>query len=404
MSIVVLVLKCYLRISFQTLIDQVTMQDCSKTVLHIRSSGGMLGAENVILEIAKHSREWGYQSIVGALHDIRDPDPELLAVAGENGLQIVKFTCSERIDFECAKQIKKFVASEKVNVLHCHGYKEDVYGVLSRVSVPKIATNHLWKTNSIMLRLYRIIDAFLLRRFDLVAGVSDEIVAEMKGRGIKNSVKVPNGIDVKKFHIEKKVARSALHFGLNPHSTLFGMISSLTSEKNHALVVDALARLENEDIELLIVGDGPLLSKLKKRVARLGVSDRVFFVGRQNNIREILSVVDVFLLSSIKEGLPMALLEAMACGKAVIVSRVGENAHVVDDGRNGLVVESGDVSGFTNAMQVLINRKDLITEFGRKARKTVEQKFSSKIMTRSYCHLYDQALTGSVSLSQSNRI
>lgn len=361
-------------------------------VLHLRSSGGVLGAENVLLEIAKHSNLYGYQPVVGVLTDSGDPSPELLSVALDNGLRAVEFICHPPMDLSCARSIRAFVSVNRVSLLHCHGYKEDFYGLLSQSGVPKLATNHLWKTHSLMLRLYRIMDIFLLRRFDLVTGVSDEIVEEMKRLGITRSVKVQNGVDLDRFGVVSGVQGGDERLGTHSRGVVFGMVSSLTSEKNHALAIDALAGLEDQNAQLLVVGDGPLLGALQDRAVRSGVGERVHFMGRQRNIREILSVVDVFLLSSLKEGLPMALLEAMACGKAAIVSRVGENAHVIEDNINGILVDSGDLFSFVKAMQLLIHRKDLIEKFGREARKTVEKKFSSLRMTWDYCQLYDQLL------------
>lgn len=364
-------------------------------VLHLRSSGGLLGAENVILEIAKHSKEYGYNSIIGVLKDARDPEPEILTVARKNGLQAVEFDCRRRIDFQCAKLIKKFVIDNDVSLLHCHGYKEDFYGLLCNSHIPLFATNHLWKTNSLMLRLYRGLDAFLLRRFNLVAGVSDEIVSEMYKLGIKEPIKVQNGVDIDKFNIDPKAEGLVREFGLNSNGIVFGMVSSLTSEKDHAIAINSFAKLEGAHAQLLIVGAGPLLQDLQTQVKRLGLDKKVFFIGRQKNIREILSIVDVFLLPSLKEGLPMALLEAMACGKAVIVSRVGENENVVLDKINGILFKPGDLEALVDAMEFLVERGDMVKQFGRQARLTVEAHFSSKKMTRHYCDLYDKIIKGS---------
>jgi len=363
-----------------------------KKILHLRSSGGLLGAENVLLEIARHSHRFGYQSIVGGVRDIRDPVPDLVSIAFENGLQAVEFPCSKRIDLNCARAIRKFVAEKNIDLLHCHGYKEDIYAILARVRVPKIATNHLWKTNTLLLHAYRMIDALVLRQFNCVAGVSGEIVKQMKRLGIKNPVKIQNGIDINRFNVDPPVEGLAETLGVSSHVPVFAMISSLTSEKNHALVLDVLAALKNKNVQLLIVGEGPLLGELKKRVARLCLTEKVIFAGRRSNIREILSIVDVFMLPSLKEGLPMALLEAMACGKAVISSRVGEIENVIEHGFNGVIVEPGDAFTLTQAMEKFMKQRDLIKKFGYEARKTVEKYFSSQTMTRKYCHLYDRVL------------
>ena len=368
-------------------------KNCEK-VLHLRSSGGLLGAENVILEIANHSERFGYKSIIGVLHDPRDAASEMLNVAQSNGVETHSFVCKSRIDFKAIKEINNIVCTNNIRVLHCHGYKEDVYGILARAGVPLLATNHLWKTNSLMLRIYKIIDAFLLRYFSMVIGVSDEIVAEMQKKGIKKALKVANGVDTRKYHITTKNIELSNNLGLDQDQVIFGMVSSLTSEKNHSCAITAFADLEDKKSQLLIVGDGPLLEELKGQAISMNISERVFFAGRRSNIGEILSVVDVFLLPSLMEGLPMALLEAMACGKAVIVSRVGENANVVENNMSGIIVEPSDVAGLANAMQLMLKRDDLRNEFGQQARKTVKKKYSSDVMTYNYCQLYDQILAG----------
>lgn len=365
--------------------------DKQKKVLHLRSSGGLLGAENVILEIAAHGCRFGYQSVIGVLRHREDPSPEILSIAAKKKMPTVEFVCDRRIDLKAARAIRKFISTDGVDLMHCHGYKEDIYGFLSRASIPKMATNHLWKTNTSLLRLYRVVDGIVLRQFWCVAGVSGEIVRDMRRFGIRNPIKIQNGIDVHRFKIDPPAEGLAEKFGLPAGGTVFVMISSLTSEKNHAVAIAAMARLKQEKIQLLIVGDGPLEDELKGLVTRLRLMENVFFAGRQRNIREILSIAHVFLLPSLKEGLPMALLEAMACGKAVIVSGVGEIESVVADGVNGLVVENDPVA-FARAMELLLNSRELMHDFGQQARNIIEKQFSSERMTRRYCRLYDRLI------------
>lgn len=363
------------------------------TILHLRGGWQVLGAENVITEIANHSEEYGYTSIIGVINDVRDTRTDFTDKLHENDIKTLGISCSGRFDIGCANTIKQIIIDNNISVLHSHGYKEDFYAILSNTSIPKMATNHLWKTNTLMLRLYRALDALLLRRFDLVAGVSDEIIREMNNLGIHKTIKVPNGIDVHKFHITPTKSKKLLYeFGMRADGFIFGMISSLTSEKNHTLAIKALAKLPYAHSQLLIVGDGPQLGNLQSLVNQLDLSNRVFFVGRKNNIAEILSAIDVFLLPSLMEGLPMALLEAMACGKAVIASRVGENANVISDKINGLLFDSGDLAELTSVMNVLLGDADLVKQFGLQARITVETDFSSTTMTRNYCNCYDSLL------------
>lgn len=361
-------------------------------IFHLRGGGQVLGAENVITEIASNSEKYGYTSIIGIINDVRNTRTDFIDKLHENDIKTLEISCSGRFDIGCANTIKQIIIDNNISVLHAHGYKEDFYAILSNTSIPKMATNHLWKTNTLMLRLYRALDVLLLRRFDLVAGVSDEIIREMNGLGIRKTVKIANGIDVNKFHISPKSNSLLDEFGMRAEGLVFGMISSLTTEKNHALAINALSNIENTDSQLLIVGDGPQLANLQSLVNQLDLTSRVFFVGRKNNVAEILSAIDVFLLPSLMEGLPMALLEAMACGKAVIASRVGENANVITDKINGLLFDSGDLAELISAMNLLLGDAELVKQFGLQARKTVEADFSSSTMTRNYCNCYDKLL------------
>ena len=362
-------------------------------VLHLRSSGGLLGAENVILEIAKNSKNFGYNSIIGAIKDYKDPIPDFLEVAKKKyRLDTLLLENRRILDLNCASALRKYVVQNNIKLLHCHGYKEDYFAVLSRVSIPKIATNHLWKNTTFKLRVYRLIDALFLRLFDRVVGVSDELAQEMKKLGISNVNKIANGVDVERFTIASKSALMLERFNIDPDAIVLGMVSSLTPEKNHKVVLDALANIRDPEVKLLIVGDGPQDAVLRRKATEMNLQQSVIFAGRQENIPEILSIVDIYLLPSIAEGLPISLLEAMACGKAVVASRVGENEKVITHKENGLLVEPGNLSELINCIEFFLKEKTLIREYGIKARRTVESNFSSNVMAGNYCKVYSELL------------
>lgn len=364
----------------------------NRTVLHLRSSGAHLGAENVILEIAKNSNEFGYSSIIGAIKDARDPSPVFLDVARDLGLQTILFKNRRMVDLQCAAEIRVFIEENQVQVLHCHGYKEDFFGILSRSRVPKVATNHLWKNSNLKLRVYRVLDAFLLRFFDRVVGVSGELVSEMERFGIKNISKIANGIDIGKYVVVGRSYRLLDKFSISVNAVVLGMVSSLTPEKNHRIAIECLERMKDPRLVLLIVGDGGQEDFLKEIVTRKGLDRQVIFAGRQEIIPEILSIVDIYLLPSLAEGLPMSLLEAMACGKAVIASRVGENENVITHQENGLLFVSGDLSELVNVVGQLVDNPQLRKKYGEKARQAVVSCFSSAAMTAKYCKLYQDLL------------
>ncbi len=372
-------------------------------VLHLRSSAAYLGAESVIIEIAKCSPEFGFQSIIGGIKNDKDPYPEFLSIAHKMNIETVLFDGKGRVDFTRAKKIRNYINKNHINIVHCHGYKEDFYGIISSTRIPKIATNHLWKIPSthilkirnIRARIYPMLDALFLRFFDKVTGVSIEIVEKMNRYGIKNTIVIPNGVDTTKFDIRPKSLELLSSFGFEEKNIIIGMISSLSQEKGHKYAIEAFHRIIQDFpiAKLLIIGGGlPGLDEyeieIKMQVKELGLDNNVIFAGKQKDIPNILSIIDIFLLPSLQEGLPMALLEAMSSGKAVIATNVGEIANVVTHYKSGILIVPKNINELKNAILYLFKNRECISSFGRFARETVVKQYSSRIMTKKYCEIY----------------
>lgn len=365
-----------------------------KKILHIRSSGGILGAENVIIEIGKHSPEFGYHSIIGAIKNLGDPDPEFLNIARDYDIKTVVFEARRSLDPFLVGKIQRFIKDHSVDLLHCHGYKEDFYGILTPVRISKVATNHLWKRGTPRSKLYALIDMLLLHFFDQVFGVSSEIVEEMRSYMIPNPIMIANGVDVDRFQQSEKSLDLSKGMGIYPNHIVLGMVSSLTPEKGHMLAIQALRDIVREfpEIKLLIIGEGALKSEIESQVEKFGLGDCVTLLGKRLDIPDILSIIDVFLIPSYKEGLPMALLEAMSAGKAVIATRVGENVNVITHKKNGLLIDPGDSNQLKTAMLELIRNRDLVRSLGTSAREEVKANYSSRNMTKKYCEIYTKVM------------
>lgn len=365
----------------------------AKKVFHLRSSGGLLGAENVILELSKNAHRFGYQVIVGALQDVGDPYPEFILEADRLGLATRVFQCKKKIDIATVHEIRRFIKAEHIDVLHCHGYKEDIYGRFSSCGVVCIATNHLWKNTTLKSRCYSFIDAVFLRFFDGVVGVSDDIVSFMKSLGIRGAIKISNGVDTSKFipSLPNEEMRDALC--LPKGSFVLCMVASLTVEKGHYPMILALERIKEAipDVILLIVGKGRLETELKSSVRAHSLDKYVVFAGAQTDIPSILSLADVFVLASFKEGLPMAMLEAMSAGKAVVATDVGDVATVMDDD-NGVLIPSNDPEKIEKAILDLYFDKPKQQRFSGKAREKIKASYSSIRTTEHYCQLYDSMI------------
>lgn len=199
---------------------------------------------------------------------------------------------------------------------------------------------------------------------------------------------VPNGIDVSSIS-QKNETYSNLrrHFGVKNDDILLMTSGSLTIEKGHHIAINALNLLLKEtpsiSIKLLIIGDGNYRDSLTKLVAKLGLTNRVFFTGFVPNelIWDYYDAADIYLIPTLRdEGLPFALLEAMATSLPIIASRIGGIPTVIEHGVEGLLIEPGDLNGIVSAISSLLKDKNLGHQIGSRARSKVFSDLNSEIM------------------------
>jgi glycosyltransferase involved in cell wall biosynthesis len=159
--------------------------------------------------------------------------------------------------------------------------------------------------------------------------------------------------------------------GISPEAPLAGTVGSLTPKKSHETLLRAarVARQRLPDLRVAVVGQGPLAGALRRRAAELAVEDAVTLVGYREDAARVASAFDLFVLSSRHEGLPVALLEAMAAGRPVVATRVGGVPEVVRDGSEGILVPPGDPEALAAAMVTVLADADLRARLGEAARR-----------------------------------
>jgi glycosyltransferase involved in cell wall biosynthesis len=173
---------------------------------------------------------------------------------------------------------------------------------------------------------------------------------------------------------------------------LVGIVAALTPKKGHVYFLEAAERIlaRRKDVYFLILGEGEMRGELERFVEERGLSKNIRLLGSRPDALEIMGALDVFALSSVREGLSLALLEAMALGRAVAVTAVGGMVSVVEDGRTGLLVPPGDAAALAEALDRLLSRPDLRREMGGRAAAAVRARFDAEKMIRAYEKLYQQ--------------
>jgi glycosyltransferase involved in cell wall biosynthesis len=168
------------------------------------------------------------------------------------------------------------------------------------------------------------------------------------------------------------------------------MVANFSAGKNHKVLLKAISEVKKRNIQIkcLLAGDGPLRKEIEDKTAELNLGDEIIFMGQRDDVNAIFSLFDIFVLPSSCEGFPNALLEAMACGLAVIATNAGGVPELVEKGRNGVLVKPGDDFELAAAIIKLCQSQDIRNNLGSYARKKMEDKFSLKRMTKEYEDFY----------------
>jgi glycosyltransferase involved in cell wall biosynthesis len=246
--------------------------------------------------------------------------------------------------------------------------------------------------------LYYRIDQLCLPRYERVICVSDDLLETCLAAGVpaRNCVLLENGIDAAEYARRRTVIEAKSALGLPTDGFVVGAVGRLSAEKGFDVLIRSTHALVSRglDVHLVIAGDGHERAALEHRARELNLTGRVRLVGWQADVRGYFEAMDVFALSSLREGLPNVLLEAMALEVPVVSTRVNGVPRLVQDGRNGFLVNAGDLDGLTTALSGLLKNAELRALFRTAGRRTVETRYSFATRMQRLKRLYDELLAG----------
>lgn len=366
---------------------------------------GLGGAEQVVINLARGLDKTKFQPFVCCLND----EGRFADILKKEGIKVFALNKIKGIDFSVVPKIVRIIRDNNIHIVHTHLWGANFWGrmVARAVRVPVVITEHnvdIWKSP-----LHFLIDRWLLKKTDCFIAVSEPVRSfySAKLRVPAEKIKVVyNGIDVAAFSCQSSAVSLNKEFGIKEDEKVIAVIGRLVPQKGVGFFLKACEGLFNangrgllEKVKVLIVGEGPLLESFKVSTFQSStLKDKVIFTGLRKDIPEILSITDILVLPSTREGLPMILLEAMAAGVVVIASRVGGTPEVIEDGINGFLVEEGNAESLKRKIEEILNadsRKSnadgrRLDEIKNNARKTVEEKFSLEKMVAEHEKIYEQ--------------
>jgi glycosyltransferase involved in cell wall biosynthesis len=296
-------------------------------------------------------------------------------------------------------QLVALFRKQRFDLIHSHGYRADLFALAASklCNLPLVATCHGFTPTDQRLRLYCAVDARLLRWFTRVIAVSGRMKEDLieygvhadRIRVITNAVAEVSAGDRARTGRDMRAG-----LGVSDGEFVFGYVGRLSPEKGVEHLVDAFASIAatQNHSRLLIVGDGPSRGALERRVEGHGTAAKVTFTGFQSDAAQWYSAMDAFVLPSLTEGTPMALLEAMAHRVPVIASAVGGVPAVVSHRENGLLVGSADPAELAAAMRTIASTPSLRETLSDAGVHAVRQGYDVGRWVRSIQGVYAESL------------
>ncbi|MBI5643651.1 MAG: glycosyltransferase [Deltaproteobacteria bacterium] len=337
--------------------------------------GGMGGSERLISNLALNldrkifNPSIAWFSEASALKDFKDL-----------GIPLHHIPKNRRFDFSTMQKLGKIVSEHDIDIINAQHFMPMFYSFYGSKIMNKrklIYTEHSeWEIERLPWRWQKM-GSCLLSHADAVVGVHEKVAGSIqKKMSVPRSktVAILNGVDPKSFEgIDKTGIRKKI--GLGRDEKIIGMVANFKKIKNHIFLLRAfkeVAKLEKKTW-LLLIGNGfkgdadGSEQEVREFIKNEGL-DRVLVLGGRSDIPELLSIMDIFCLTSFKEGLPISLIEAMFAGLALVGTEVEGIKYMIAPDKNGYLVKIGDVEGLKNRLLHLLDNEQLRQRFGRESR------------------------------------
>jgi glycosyltransferase involved in cell wall biosynthesis len=361
----------------------------------VRGTGG--GPEKTILRGAAYADSSEVRVTVCYIRDRRDDAFTIDRRAEAMGVAYVEVLERHSFDLSVVPALRDVIRQRKIDILHAHDYKTNLLAwLLARLEpVAALTTAHGWSGTSLRERIYYWLDRRLIAGFPIAIAVSEAIRQRLIAEGADPGAvrRIPNAIDSEEFRPDAAVrARMRRELGVPPGALVVGTIGRLEPIKRHDLLLTAIAGLRGEPF-IVLAGNGSCRPALVAQARDLGLEGRLLLLGHRDDPRDVHQALDVYVQASDSEGLPNAVLEAMAVGTPVVATDVGGTAELIRHRVDGLLVAAGDREGLRRALEDTIADRGAAWQRSREARARIVREWSferrMETVNAIYRELYD---------------
>ncbi len=320
------------------------------------------------------------------------------------GVPMKVFHRQPGIDWKCSLRLASFFREHRVQIVHAHQYTPFFQSLLARLTYrrpPIVFTEHGRHFPDSRSSKRVVVNRALLRSDDRLIGVGESVrqaLVDNEGLPESRTETIYNGVPLEKFLAVngdddlRSVVRCELGITTNEFAII--QVARLNALKDHSTSIRTIKRLRDNDVpaKLILVGDGEERSQLEQFVTEQKLADAVLFLGARSNIPRLLTAADAFLLSSISEGIPLTLIEAMGAGIPIVSTDVGGIPEIIEHGVAGLLAPARDDETLAAHLQTLWQNPKQRTELATNGCRRAAEQFSLAYMHRQYVDVYEQLL------------
>jgi glycosyltransferase involved in cell wall biosynthesis len=359
------------------------------TIVHVDAETGFSGGEVQVFLLMEGLARRGWRNVL-----VAPPESAALARAQSLGLETRAVAMRNDLHGTAVIALRRAFLESGGELVHLHSGRATWLGGLAArlAKVPAITTRRMDRKVRGGVRT-RMIYRTLTQRVAAISPAVEE--ALRRGRVPAERIRlISSSIDPAKLAPTRDRDALRVELGAPADALVVLTLGALVPRKGLDVLLDALAALAERDVRphLWIGGDGEARAKLEKRAKKLGLADRVRFLGSRSDVADLLAACDVFAMPSRREGLGVAALEALACGRPIVASNVGGLGHVVVDGRNGLLVPPGDVAALSGALGRLLTDAAFRERAGAEGPRRIREGFHVDQMVAGYEALYREVL------------
>lgn len=361
-------------------------------ILEVIRQGQIGGGESHLLDLIFFLDKNRYEPVC-----LSFSDGEMITKLKQMGIRCHVIKTQKPFDLQVQKQVKRLILDEEIQIVHAHGSRaaSNVLFTVKQMHIPFVYTVHGWS--------FHDDQSFLVRKLrswseKLICHYADDVICVSQsnadtGRdvfGLRSAHVIENGINMERFNPNLTFKNLRKEFNFSDTDFIVGFIARCTLQKNPITFLETIksAHQINPQIKGLFVGEGDLDAEVDKYIDVNKMYDYVYRSAFRTDVPDLLNCVDVYCLPSLWEGLSIALLEAMAMGKAIVVTPTDGTKELIEDGKNGLVVPFNNVSALVDSIERFYHDRTLVSKCSNEARLLVEDRFNAQRVADSVSRLY----------------